>query len=68
MGREFDIIFNNEMYGISWCNSEKISFAKYEDESFCQYYKNTKEFSNKAHIDKFVIKEIWKDIIVDTIY
>ncbi|AQR93151.1 hypothetical protein [Clostridium saccharoperbutylacetonicum] len=66
--REFDIIVYNEKYGISWFGGGKISFAKYGDQSFLQYFDSIDDFRQNARINNNLLSMIWEDVEVDVMY
>lgn len=66
--REFDLIIYGEKYGISWFGGGKISFAKYGDENFCQYYDSVSEFRQSAHVKNKLFSTIWEYVEIDVMY
>ena len=66
--REFDLIIYGNKYGLSWYGLDKISFAKYGDSDFCQYFESVEQFMNEAKINGHYFYEIWSDVEVDVIY
>lgn len=69
LGREFDLIIYREKYGVSNFNGGKISFAKYGDKSFCQYFNNYYEFKQNSKIENELLGDIWEEHVeVDIMY
>lgn len=66
--REFDIVVYGDKYGISWFGGGKISFAKYGDSSFSQYFDTVNNFDQNARINDKLLSVIWDDVEVDVIY
>ena len=66
--REFDIIYKDEKYGISWFGGGKISFAKYNNPSICQYFNAAEELIENARLNNHLLSEVWNDIQLDIMY
>jgi hypothetical protein len=68
LGREFDIVYKGEKYGISWCKDNSICFSRYNDPSFCAYFKDVSNFVDEAKIGQMDMRNIWNNVQVQTMY
>lgn len=67
MGREFDISYLGISFGVSHSN-QGISLAQYGADTPPQEYINIDEFSRLAEINGRLLKDIWRQIIVEVIF
>ncbi|WP_027632299.1 hypothetical protein [Clostridium hydrogeniformans] len=66
-GREFDIKYKNRIYGIS-TGEKGICFLRYGYMGDIEFFKDSKEFIDKATLREGSLENLWDDIEVRNIF
>ena len=67
VGHEFDIKYKNRFYGIS-NTDDGISFIRYGYMGDLKTFKNPDEFINEASLNEGLLKNLWDDVEIKSIF